>query len=70
MFLMSEKPQPPFSQPDPVQAPPNLPTEKLRNKVSAAAYFQDYIDLDSDSSGIFGHLDVEAAKQAIKQMPQ
>jgi hypothetical protein len=70
MFLMSEKPQSPFSKPDSVQSPPNLPTEKLRNKVSSATYFQDYIDLDSDSSGIFGHLDVEAAKQAVKQMPQ
>jgi hypothetical protein len=70
MFLMSEQPQSPLSQTHPVQAPPDLPTNQLRNKVSAASYFQDYIDLDSDSSGIFGHLDVEAAKQAVKQMPQ
>lgn len=69
MFLMSEQPQSPLSQTDLVKAA-DVPADRLRNKVSTAAYFQDYIDLDSESSGIFGHLDVEAAKKFVKQMPQ
>jgi hypothetical protein len=67
---MSEQPQPPFSQTDLVKDSSQPSIDSLRSKVSSAAYFKDYIDMDSDSSGIFGHLDVEAAKRSIKQMPQ
>jgi hypothetical protein len=67
---MSEQPQSPLSQTDLIKDSSEPSVDSLRNKVSSAAYFQDYIDMDSDSSGIFGHLDVEAAKQFIKKMPQ
>lgn len=41
---------------------------QLKKETLSKSSFRDYIDLESDSSGIFGNLDVEAAKQIIRQM--
>jgi hypothetical protein len=63
---MSEQPQ--FSsQKHPAQDVASSSMDQWRQKAMSESYLQDYVDMDCESSGIFGNLDVEAAKQFIKQ---
>lgn len=65
---MSEKPHLPLSQEELAEnaAVPSL--EPSPEKVSSVSLFGNYVDLDSESSGIFSSSDIETAKQIIRGM--
>jgi hypothetical protein len=65
---MSEQPQFPWPQEDLVENAAIPSPEPSPEQVSSASLFGNYVDLDSDSSGIFSSSDVEAAKQIIRRM--
>jgi hypothetical protein len=65
---MSEQPQLPLSHKDSEKDVANQPAEQLPKEVLSESSFRDYIDLESECSGIFGNLDIETAKQFIRQI--
>jgi hypothetical protein len=65
---MSEQPQPPLPHEDFVKDEVVPSAKPLLDKKLSKSPFQDYIDLDSDTSGLFGTLEIEAAKQTIRQI--
>lgn len=65
---MSEQPQLPLSHQDSGKDAEAKLAKQPKKEVLSESSFRDYIDLESDSSGIFGTLDIEAAKQFISQM--
>jgi hypothetical protein len=65
---MSEHPQLPLSHKDSKKDVTDKSAEQLPKEVLSESSFRDYINLESECSGIFGTLDVEAAKQFIKQV--
>lgn len=65
---MSEQPQLPLPHEDFVKDAVVPSVQPLQEKELSKSPFQDYIDLDSDTSGLFGELEIEAAKQTIRQI--
>jgi hypothetical protein len=65
---MSEHLQLPLSHQDSEKDAADLIAEQPQKEVLSKSSFRDYIDLESDSSGIFGTLDIEAAKQFMNQI--
>lgn len=65
---MSEQPQLPLSHTDSEKDVADKLAEQSQKGVLSGSSFQDYIDLESECSGIFGNLDVEAAKQFMNQI--
>jgi hypothetical protein len=65
---MSEHPQLPLSHQDSGKDAADRIAEQPQKEVLSKSSFRDYIDLESDSSGIFGTLDIEAAKQFMNQI--
>jgi hypothetical protein len=65
---MSEHPQLPLSHKDSEKDVADKPAEQSQKGVLSESFFQDYIDLESECSGIFGTLDIEAAKQFMNQI--
>jgi hypothetical protein len=65
---MSEQPQLPLSHTDSEKDVACKPAQQSQKGVLSGSSFQDYIDLESECSGIFGNLDIETAKQFISKM--
>jgi len=65
---MSEQSQLPLSHKDSEKDAAGSSAAQPKKETLLESSFRDYIDLESDSSGIFGNLDIEAAKQIIRQM--
>jgi hypothetical protein len=65
---MSEQSQLPLSHKDSEKDVAGKPAQQLQKGVLSGSSFQDYIDLESECSGIFGNLDIETAKQFISKM--
>jgi hypothetical protein len=65
---MSEQPQLPLSHKDFEKDVADQSAEQLPKEVLSGSSFRDYIDLESECSGIFGTLDIEAAKQFMNQI--
>jgi hypothetical protein len=65
---MSDQPQLSLSHEDLVKDAVVSSAKPLLEKKFSKSPFQDYIDLDSDTSGLFGELDIESAKQIIRQI--
>jgi hypothetical protein len=65
---MSEQPQLPLSQENLAENATVPSPEPSPEKGSSASLFGNYVDLDSDSSGIFSSSDIETAKQILRGM--
>jgi hypothetical protein len=65
---MSEQPQLPLSHTDSEKDVADKLAEQSQKGVLSESSFQDYIDLESECSGIFGNLDIETAKKFISKM--
>jgi hypothetical protein len=65
---MSEQPQLPLSHKYFEKDAADKSAEQLPKEVLSESSFQDYIDLESECSGIFGNLDIETAKKFISKM--
>ncbi len=65
---MSEQPQLTLPHEDFVEDAVVPSAKPLLDKQLSKSLFQDYIDLDSETSGLFGELEIEAAKQTIRRI--
>jgi hypothetical protein len=65
---MSEQFQPLFSRQESVESEAVTVSDSSQEKVPSDSPFQGYIDLECETSGIFGIQDIDTAKQIIRQM--
>lgn len=67
---MSEQSQLPLSQDASTKNVTVSSTDQSRNKAFSESPFRDYMDLECESSGIFGNLDIETAKKILDQIQE
>jgi hypothetical protein len=65
---MSEQPHLPLLQEGLAEDTAVSSPEPSQEKALPDSLFHSYVDLDADSSGIFGNLDIETAKQIVRRM--